>query len=334
MSNPVLEINELRTQFTTDGGLVTAVDGASLRVEPGEAVGLVGESGCGKSALAQSVLRLHEPRTVTYGGRIDYRGTDILSLSDRELRSIRGSEIGMIFQDPISSLNPVKTIGWQICEVLRLHQRLNRKDSEARAIHMLTSVGIDDAERVFGSYPHQLSGGMRQRAMIAMALSCEPKLLIADEPTTALDVTVQAQILQLMVKLQESLGVGILFITHDLGVVAQFCSRLIVMYLGQVVEAGPTMEVLADPRHPYTRGLLESRPELAKSADEPLPTISGTVPSLNDVPHGCRYWTRCMYAEAKCRTDMPVLESVAPLREVRCWRQEEIRQMNGSLDDR
>ncbi|MFC3803272.1 ABC transporter ATP-binding protein [Cohnella sp. GCM10012308] len=320
-AEPLLRIRGLRTYFHTERGRLPAVDGVSLDVGKGEIVGIVGESGCGKSATAQSVLRLFdEKRLASYEGEIDYDGTDLLRLSQKQMRDIRGNEISMIFQDPLSSLNPVHTVGQQIVETLRLHRPIGKKEAAARAIELLRMTGIPAPERRAREYPHQLSGGMRQRVMIAIALACEPKLLIADEPTTALDVTIQAQILELIAGLNRRLGMSVMLITHDLGVVAEACTRVVVMYLGQVVESADVRTLFAKPLHPYTIGLMRSVPRLDGDRTQELPAVPGSVPTLGQVPPGCRFASRCAYADDRCRAEMPELETLPGTdTQVRCW---------------
>jgi peptide/nickel transport system ATP-binding protein/oligopeptide transport system ATP-binding protein len=321
MSEPLLSVTELRTWFDTDQGVARAVDGVSFDVRAGETVGIVGESGCGKTVTSLSILGLlpTPPARILEGSSIRFRGEELVGAGAGKLRKIRGNDISMIFQEPMSSLNPVYTVGDQIGEALRLHRGMSRRDARSEAVRLLEEVGIANAPRRVDEYPHELSGGMRQRVMIAMALSCTPELLIADEPTTALDVTIQAQILELIADLRVRRGMAVLLITHDLGVVAEVCDRVVVMYAGQIVERGTVQEIFADPRHPYTRGLLESLP----AVDEPgrrLKPIAGTVPAPTRWPGGCRFRDRCRLAEARC--DEP--QSLATLgredRAARCWR--------------
>jgi len=309
---PLLEIDDLRTHFFTRDGVVRAVDGVSYEVQPGETLAVVGESGCGKSVTALSILRLiPSPPGRVVGGTIRFQGRNLLEVDETEMRSIRGNEISMIFQEPMTSLNPVLTIGRQIGETLRLHQGLDAKRALERSVAMLRLVHIPEAERRVEQYPHQLSGGMRQRVMIAMALACNPKLLIADEPTTALDVTIQAQILELLRELQQEFGMSILLITHDLGVVAEMADFVAVMYAGQVVEYAPAEELFAHPSHPYTLGLFHSRPSLGQRKER-LNVIPGTVPNPIHFPSGCRFHPRCSYVQDVCRTTDVRLEEVAP----------------------
>jgi oligopeptide/dipeptide ABC transporter ATP-binding protein len=323
---PVLEISDLRTYFFTRDGTVKAVDGVDLVVRQGEIVGLVGESGCGKSVTSMSVLRLvAEPGRIV-GGEIRFKGEDLGAKSAEELRAIRGDQVSMIFQQPNASLNPVFTSGMQISEVYEIHQRLKRRVGIRRAVEMLRKVGIPAPEQRVEAYPHELSGGMAQRVMIAMALAGGPDLLIADEPTTALDVTIQAQILDLMLELRDELGMAIVLITHDLGVVAETADRVAVMYAGQIVEEASVHDLFADPKHPYTRGLIGSIP-VAGERREWLEVIPGSVPNLIDLPAGCRFADRCRarveHGLEACTTHMPALTEVSTGHQVRCWLYEE-----------
>lgn len=320
----ILEVKNLQTSFSTSEGEIRAVDGVSFDLYRGKTVGLVGESGCGKSVTSLSIMRLiASPPGKIVGGEILYHGKDLLKLPLPEMRKIRGNQISMIFQEPMTSLNPVFTIGNQIIEAIRLHQDLSKSASREKAIEMMKLVGIPAPEKRIDDYPHQLSGGMRQRIMIAMALSCDPEVLIADEPTTALDVTIQAQILDLLKGLQERTGLSILLITHDLGVVAEVADEVVVMYAGKVAERAPTRELFAHPLHPYTKGLLNSIPVLShdptgkkkKSRLEPIP---GLVPNLLDLPKGCRFQDRCKVVEERCKTAEPELLAAAPSHDVRC----------------
>jgi oligopeptide/dipeptide ABC transporter ATP-binding protein len=300
----LLEINNLHTYFQTREGLVCAVDGLSIYLDRGELLGLVGESGCGKSITALSIMRLVAPPGKIVAGEILFDGRDLLKLSKAEMRAVRGNDVAMIFQDPMTSLNPVFTVGAQIAEALRLHRKLSRKDARSAAVEAMREVAIPDAEMRARDYPHQLSGGMRQRIMIAMALACDPKLLIADEPTTALDVTIQAQILELLNNLRRTRELAVLLITHDLGVVAEVADRVAVMYTGQIVEESSVDELFARPKHPYTEGLLRSVPKLtnAVTAKQPrLQTIDGAVPRLTALPPGCHFEPRCPYRMPRCR---------------------------------
>jgi peptide/nickel transport system ATP-binding protein len=311
----LLEIDNLQTHFRTPDGINRAVDGVSFHVEAGETLAVVGESGCGKSVTAMSVLRLIPEPPGKIAGSIRFDGRDLLKLSEREMRNIRGNEISMIFQEPMTSLNPVLTVGRQIGETLRLHQDLDKRAADARAVAMLNLVGIPEAARRVHEYPHQLSGGMRQRVMIAIALACNPKLLIADEPTTALDVTIQAQILDLMRDLKTRVGAAIVLITHDLGVVAEVTERVVVMYAGKKVEEAAVGPLFRNPRHPYTQGLLGSVPKLGSSltgTETRLQEIPGLVPSLKQRIEGCVFASRCPYATDLCSRVAPALEAKAP----------------------
>ena len=317
----LLEIENLQTHFRTPDGINRAVDGLSLAIEAGQTLAIVGELGCGKSVTAMSVLRLIPEPPGKIAGRIAFNGRDLLKLSDAEMRDIRGNEISMIFQEPMSSLNPVLTIGRQIREPLRLHQRLDRAAAEKRAVEMLALVGIPEPQRRVNEYSHQMSGGMRQRVMIAMALACNPKLLIADEPTTALDVTVQAQILDLMRELKQRVGAAIMLITHDLGVVAEVAEHVVVMYAGRKVEEAPARQLFARPRHPYTQGLLGAVPKLGSSLtgdEQRLAEIPGLVPSLKNRIQGCVFASRCPRATDICRQAAPKLQDKAPGHWVAC----------------
>jgi oligopeptide/dipeptide ABC transporter ATP-binding protein len=309
----LLRVENLRTWFDTDGGRIRAVDGVDFSIDSGRTLGVVGESGSGKSVTALSIMGLVDaPGQIAADSKILFEGRDLTTLGERELEKVRGNDISMIFQEPMTSLNPLMTVGRQISEAIALHQGLSRREATDRAIEMLRRVHIPEAERRVHAYPHQLSGGMRQRAMIAMALSCNPKLLIADEPTTALDVTIQAQILELMGELRERLGMSILLITHDLGVVAEMCDDVVVMYAGRVVERGPVDDVFTSPQHPYTEALLQSIPMLGMTQAEPLRVIRGTVPSPLNWPVGCRFEPRCDYAFDRCREVDPPLYPVPP----------------------
>ena len=321
---PLLEVDDLKTYFFTRDGVVRAVDGVSFSIARGETLAIVGESGCGKSVTSLSIMRLiASPPGRTVSGRVVFEGRDLLALSEVEMRKVRGDAISMIFQEPMTSLNPVLTIGSQIAEVLKIHRGLSSSDAMRRVVEMLRLVHIPEPERRVNEYPHELSGGMRQRIMIAMALACEPRLLIADEPTTALDVTIQAQILELMRELKGRTGAAIVLITHDLGVVAEMAERVVVMYAGRKVEEAPVGELFARPRHPYTRGLLDSIPKLRTTGAQVgigrLPEIAGTVPSLAEPIVGCAFAPRCAYATARCRSDDPNLEELAPRHLVACW---------------
>ena len=324
MDTPLLRVRDLVTTFRTDSGVVRAVDGVSFDVPEATTVGLVGESGCGKSVTSLSVLRLvPEPHGRIAGGSVELRGKDLVKLSEREMQDIRGNEISMVFQEPMTSLNPVYTVGAQIVEAIRLHQKKSRRDAWDQAVEMLRLVGMPSPETNARAYPHQLSGGQRQRVMIAMALACEPSLLIADEPTTALDVTIQAQILELLRKLQDKLHMSILLITHDLGVVAENARHVVVMYAGRVVEQAPAPDLFARPRHPYTRGLLASVPAPGRGRER-LPMIEGAVPDPREAPKGCRFAPRCALVKDKCRDEEPALLEVAEGHASRCHFWEEL----------
>jgi oligopeptide/dipeptide ABC transporter ATP-binding protein len=331
VTEPLLRVRDLQTYFVSEygSGTARAVDGVSFDVYPGETLGLVGESGCGKTVTSLSILRLipEPPGHIRPGSLIEFAGRNLLTLEARDLRAIRGNEIAMVFQEPLTSLNPVLTVGDQIAEAAIVHQRLSRRAARARAIEMLKLVGIPDPAQRVDHYPHQMSGGMRQRVMIAMALVCHPKLLIADEPTTALDVTIQAQILELLERLQAEFHMAVMLITHDLGIVAGSADRVVVMYAGQVVEAAPTPELFARPLHPYTEGLLASVPRVEGTAARPrgrLRSIPGQVPAATAWPAGCRFHPRCPYAWERCRTEEPpLLDAAAGAagsdRVARCW---------------
>jgi peptide/nickel transport system ATP-binding protein len=318
----LLEVENLQTHFGTMDGVVRAVEGLSFHIDAGETLGIVGESGCGKSVTSMSILRLIPEPPGKIAGSIRFEGRDLLTVSESEMRAIRGNAISMIFQEPMTSLNPVLTVGKQIGETVRLHQGMNARDAEAKAVEMLTLVGIPAPERRVREYPHQLSGGMRQRVMIAMALACNPRLLIADEPTTALDVTIQAQILDLMRDLKTRLGSAIMLITHDLGVVAEMAQRVVVMYAGRKVEEAPVNEIFAHPMHPYTRGLLGAVPKLGSSLVEggrgKLAEIAGLVPSLRKPIVGCAFAGRCSMVTDFCRQVAPAIEAKAPRHSVAC----------------
>ena len=327
ISQPILEVAGLTTVFRTDAGIARAVDGVSFSIAEGETLGLVGESGCGKSVTSLSILRLisEPPGEILGGSTIRFRGRDLLSLPERDMRKVRGNDIAMIFQEPMTSLNPVFTVGEQIAEAVRLHRGASRQEARERAIEMLRLVGIPAPDKRARDYPHQLSGGQRQRVMIAIALCCDPELLIADEPTTALDVTIQAQILDLLVELRERLGMALLLITHDLGVVAQVCDRVAVMYAGRIVEQAPVERIFQDPRHPYTQGLLRAIPQLGRNADR-LVTIPGQVPSALAWPTGCRFRLRCPFAWDRCLEEPALLHGPASPESAtvdeahsRCW---------------
>jgi oligopeptide transport system ATP-binding protein len=322
----LLEIKNLKTVFDTEDGIVKAVNGVSYPLAPGEVLGVVGESGCGKSVHALSIMRLIQiPPGEIVDGEILFEGRDLLRLSEREIRQVRGGEIAMVFQDPMSSLNPVFTVGFQIIEALKLHTDLNNKAAKTRAAELLSLVGIPEPEKRLDNYPHQFSGGMRQRAMIAMALSCEPKLLIADEPTTALDVTIQAQIVDLVVHLQEEMGMAVMWITHDLGIVAEMAHRINVMYAGYIIERGNSRDIFKRTRHPYTKGLLGSLPKIDESPGTKLTAVPGLPPDLVRLPQGCPFYARCSYRRDHCQNEMPPLEtSDTDEHLVACWRWKDI----------
>jgi peptide/nickel transport system ATP-binding protein len=330
-NEPLLQIKELKTHFQTERGRVTAVDGINFHVEDGEILGVVGESGCGKSVTSQSILRLFDEKyNVQYEGDILFKGKNLLKIPMSKMQKIRGNDISMIFQDPLSSLNPVYTIGYQIAESIILHQKLSKKEAYKKAVNMLKLTGIPAPEKRVNEYPHELSGGMRQRVMIAMALACQPKLLIADEPTTALDVTIQAQILDLIIGFNQELDMGVIFITHDLGVIAEICTRVVVMYLGQIVEEADVESLFSNPLHPYTKGLIQSIPQLDGDKSKKLHVIEGTVPSLYDVPKGCRFASRCPFADELCKEEMPELQVHHTYHKVRCWHYERIAVREGN----
>lgn len=315
----LLEVKNLQTHFFTEDGIVPAVDGVDFELEPGQTLGIVGESGCGKSVTSVSILRLvPNPPGRIVGGEILFEGKDLVKATESEMQGIRGNDIAMIFQEPMTSLNPVFTIGKQISEAIMLHQKLDKKAAKERCVQMLKLVGIPRAEQAVDEYPHQFSGGMRQRAMIAMALSCNPKLLIADEPTTALDVTIQAQIIELMKDLKEKLNTAIMLITHDLGVVAEMADHVIVMYAGRVVEEADVIDLFKDPKHPYTIGLMKSKPSLDGNARR-LEVIPGAVPNPLAMPKGCAFHPRCPHAMDICKEKMPELNKFGDNRKIRCW---------------
>jgi oligopeptide/dipeptide ABC transporter ATP-binding protein len=326
--SPLLRVRDLVTTFRTDGGSFRAVDQVSFEVPRGSTVALVGESGCGKSVTALSILRLvASPPGQVESGSVELDGRDLLRLSEREMRAVRGKLVSMIFQEPMTSLNPVYTVGWQIVEAIVLHEKATRKQARERAVELLRTVGMPEPETNVDAFPHHLSGGQRQRVMIAMALACKPLLLLADEPTTALDVTIQAQILALLRDLQQRLSMSVLLITHDLGLVAENAERVVVMYAGRVVESAPVEDIFARPMHPYTRGLLGSIPREGRSGDggrrPRLRTIEGIVPDMRSLPSGCRFADRCPMRVAACAEEPP-LARVAPGRLSRCWRAEDV----------
>ncbi|WDL98422.1 ABC transporter ATP-binding protein [Alicyclobacillus sp. ALC3] len=318
MTEPLLAVRDLKTYFINRHTEVHAVDGINLEVMPGQVVCIVGESGCGKSMTSLSIMRLvPQPHGKIVGGRIELNGRNLLELTERQMRDLRGNEISMIFQEPMTALNPVLTIGDQVTEVLVRHRNMNKREAYAKAVDMLQVVGVPRAAEMVHEYPHQLSGGLRQRVMIAMAMVCEPKLLIADEPTTALDVTIQAQVLDLMKKMRAEFGTSIVLITHDLGVVADMADHVLVMYAGQIVESAGADEMFEHPEHPYTKALLASIPSLDEEKDT-LYSIPGTVPNASAYPHGCRFAERCPIAQANCREKMPELRELRPGHFARC----------------
>jgi peptide/nickel transport system ATP-binding protein len=312
----ILEVQQLKTRFKTDHGKVAVVDGVDFVIRQGETLGVVGESGCGKSMTSLSIMRLL-PSNGSPEGKVLFEGKNLLELTEKQMQKIRGNEIAMIFQEPMTSLNPLHTVGKQIEEAILHHRKISREEAKKRAIDMLKAVGMPRADEIYGEYPHQLSGGMRQRVMIAMAMACDPKLIIADEPTTALDVTIQAQILELMQELKEKTGTSIMLITHDLGVVAEMCDRVIVMYAGQVVEEADVKSLFEDPKHPYTIGLMNSIPDL-EDEREYLETIPGSVPLTHQMPKGCRFAPRCSKAMPVCHEQPPELLSLDD-HKCRCW---------------
>ena len=322
---PLLEVRNLKTYLTTSQGLVKAVDGVSYEVGAGETVALVGESGCGKTMSALSIMRLvPTPHGSIVDGEIRFQGRNLLTLNDEEMRRIRGREIAMIFQEPMTSLNPVLTIGRQITETLEAHDSVSKDEAKKRAFQLLQLVGIPDSQRRFSDYPHQLSGGMRQRVMIAIALSCNPKLILADEPTTALDVTIQAQVLELMRDLSQKLGVATMIITHNLGVVARYADRVHVMYAGKIIESASAMEIYQNPRHPYTLGLLRSVPRLDQPRKAKLDPIEGQPPDLWDLPGGCSFRPRCKFSIERCAEEVPPLREMGKDHQSACWEAESL----------
>lgn len=305
---PLLSVENLTVEFKTDKGTVRAINGVNFKVMPGETVAIVGESGCGKSVSSLSIMGLvPSPPGKIVDGSITFKGRELVGLSEKEYRKVRGNEISMIFQEPMTALNPVLKISTQMIDVIRLHNSVSKKQARVRAIEMLDTVGIPSPEKRIDQYPHELSGGMRQRVMIAMALSCGPDLLLADEPTTALDVTIQAQVMDEMVRLQKELNMAVILVTHDLGVVAESCQRVVVMYCGQIIEEGPVEEIFANPKHPYTKGLLESIPVVRDKKIPRLPTIKGVVPDLLHLPNGCRFADRCDKVHTQCHQAVPQL---------------------------
>lgn len=325
MNKTLIEVRDLKVYFHTDKGIVKSVNGVSFNINEGETIGIVGESGCGKSVTAMSLMKLL-PTSKIEGGEIIFQGKDILKMNENELMGIRGNEISMIFQEPMISLNPAFTVGNQIIEGIMLHQDLSKEESKKKVIDMIKLVEIPRAEEIYNSYPHELSGGMRQRIMIAMALSCNPKLLIADEPTTALDVTIQAQVLDIMKNIKEKLNTSIMMITHDLGVVAEMCDKVIVMYAGKVIEVADVVELFKNPKHPYTIGLLKSKPILGENKEKRLYSIPGQVPNPIGIPDSCYFSDRCEKVCDKCRTQIPPLIELNSGHSIACWlyKQEEI----------
>ncbi|ACL69251.1 ABC transporter ATP-binding protein [Halothermothrix orenii] len=328
----LIDVNNLKTYFYTEQGVSKAVDGVDFEIYPGETLGLVGESGCGKSVTSLSIMGLiPNPPGKIVDGEILFNGKDLTKLSYEELRQIRGNDISMIFQEPMTSLNPVFTVGDQISEAILIHEDVTKEEAMDRAVEMLRKVGIPLPEQRVNEYPHQLSGGMRQRVMIAMALACNPKLLIADEPTTALDVTIQAQILDLINELKEKYQMSIMMITHDLGVIAEISDRVAVMYAGKIVEYTDVKTLFEDPKHPYTWGLINSIPKMNEEVER-LVTIPGIVPSPYDLPTGCSYNTRCPLADEKCRSEEPVMEEIAEGHKVRCWHYERVAELKQKIE--
>jgi oligopeptide/dipeptide ABC transporter ATP-binding protein len=325
LAEPLLQVEELRTYFYTEEGVVKAVDGVTFHIEPGEILGLVGESGCGKTVSALSILRLIPiPPGKIVSGSVQFEGEDLMTMSEAEIRHIRGNQIAMIFQEPMTSLNPVLTIGRQLTETLELHLKMDRASAIQRAIELLEVVGISEARSRINDYPHQFSGGMRQRVMIAMALSCNPKLLLADEPTTALDVTIQAQILELLTRLTRELGTSVIIITHNLGVVARYADRVNVMYAGKIIESATAEDLYHQPRHPYTLGLLRSVPRLDQARKEKLDPIEGMPPDLVRIPPGCSFRARCRFAVDRCAEEVPPLLPVGNGHHSACWEWERV----------
>jgi peptide/nickel transport system ATP-binding protein len=323
--NKILQVKDLKTYFFTESGIVKAVDGVDFEVNQGETLGLVGESGCGKSVTAFSTMRLLDYPGKIVGGQVLFKGEDLLKKSEKQMRQIRGKEISIIFQEPMTSLNPVLTIGFQITEALEVHFKMEKAKARKRAIELLEKVGIPIPEQRIDEYPHQLSGGMRQRAMIAMALACDPALLIADEPTTSLDVTIQAQILELMKSLLEQFNSSLIMITHDLGVIAEVADRIAVMYAGKIVEYATTRSIFYSPLHPYTFGLLTSIPRLDMEIEK-LESIPGVVPDPLHFPEGCKFHPRCIFATEKCRKEEPPLVEIEKNHSVRCWHVDKVRE--------
>ena len=328
---PLLQVKDLKTYFFTDEGVVKAVDGVSYEIEAGETLGLVGESGCGKSVSALSLLRLiPTPPGKVVNGEVLFEGEDLLKVSESELRHVRGNRIAMVFQEPMTSLNPVLTIGRQLTEALELHLKMDGSAAERRAIELLEMVGISEAATRIQDYPHQFSGGMRQRVMIAMALSCNPKLLLADEPTTALDVTIQAQVLEILARLSREFGTAVIIITHNLGVVARYADRVNVMYAGKIIETASSKELYKNPRHPYTLGLLKSVPRLDQARKSKLDPIEGVPPDLINMPQGCSFYPRCTFRVEKCQQETPELTLVDEKHYAACWEWEKVKASKSS----
>ncbi|HET9199653.1 MAG TPA: ABC transporter ATP-binding protein [Dehalococcoidia bacterium] len=331
---PLLQVKDLRTYFFTEDGVVKAVDGVTYDVNEGETLGLVGESGCGKSVSALSLLRLiPNPPGKIVDGEIIFEGEDLLKMDDDEMRHVRGNRIAMIFQEPMTSLNPVLTIGKQLTEALELHLKMDHTGATRRAVELLEMVGIPEAARRVNDYPHQFSGGMRQRVMIAMALSCNPKLLLADEPTTALDVTIQAQVLEILARLSKEFGTAVIIITHNLGVVARYADRVNVMYAGRVIETGSADELYSNPRHPYTLGLLKSVPRLDQLRKDKLDPIEGVPPDMVNLPPGCPFFPRCGFRTDKCREEYPPMVEVGPEHTAACWHTDQTAGQGGIAND-
>lgn len=330
-SKPILEVKQLNTSFFTDDGIIPAVDNISFHIDEGEILGVVGESGCGKSVTSLSIMGLvPNPPGKIVGGEIILNGEDLTKVTEKRMRQIRGNDVAMIFQEPMTSLNPVYTIGNQLVEAIRLHQKIDKKKAREKAIEIMKLVGLPRSEELLNEYPHQLSGGMRQRVMIAMAMICEPKLLIADEPTTALDVTIQAQILKLMRNLNKDFQTAIMLITHDLGVVAEVCKRVIVMYAGKIVEQGDVHSIFKNPKHPYTIGLIKSVPDVKQKVDK-LYSIPGNVPRPGSIKTGCAFADRCEAALDRCRTDTPPLVDIGGEQMVRCFLHETVKDVKQSV---
>ncbi|SON48794.1 ABC transporter ATP-binding protein [Vibrio tapetis] len=328
---PLLKVDNLTVEFKTDKGVVRAINGASFNVMPGETIGIVGESGCGKSVSSLSIMGLvPSPPGKIVDGSIQFKGRELIGLSEKEYRKIRGNDISMIFQEPMTALNPVLKISTQMVDVIRNHNKVSKAEAKERAIDMLRTVGIPAPEQRVNEYPHQLSGGMRQRVMIAMALSCKPSLLLADEPTTALDVTIQAQVMKEMVRLQKELNMAVVLVTHDLGVVAESCKRVVVMYCGEVIEQGRVEDIFANPKHPYTQGLLKSIPIVRDKKIPRLPTIEGVVPDLFHLPNGCRFADRCEKISAHCQQSSPKLLGETE-HQVACFNYDDQRQRVGAM---